>query len=199
MIFALVLAAGESRRMGRPKAFLTVEGTTFIERIVRALSRTKVGGIMVVLGHNAAQMAKQIEHLPVEAVVNADYGLGQLSSLKAGIRALEGRDVDGILVHLVDHPFIDPALVDRMIDEFYRSGKLIVVPRHGDRRGHPVLFSKQLFAELLGAPVDQGAKPIVHAHRQDSLEIETDEAGVLIDIDTPEEYRKHVRREDWPD
>jgi len=153
----------------------------------------------VVLGHNAAQMAKQIEYLPVEAVVNADYQLGQLSSLKAGIRALEGRDVDGILVHLVDHPFIDPALVDHMIDEFYRSGKLIVVPRHNERRGHPVLFSRQLFAELLAAPVDQGAKPVVHAHRQDSLEIETDETGVLIDIDTPEEYRKHVRREGWPD
>lgn len=199
MIVAVVLAAGESRRMGRPKALLPVEGTTFIERIVATLARTKVDAILVVLGHDAAEMAGRIAHLPVEIVVNPDYRLGQLSSLQAAIRALGGRDVEGILVHLVDHPFIDRALVDHMIDEFHRSGKLIVVPLCGDRRGHPVMFSQQLFGEFLAAPVEQGAKPVVHAHRQDSLEIRTDESGVLIDIDTPQEYRKHLRGEDWPD
>jgi molybdenum cofactor cytidylyltransferase len=192
MIVALVLAAGESRRMGRPKALLPVEGTTFIERIVGALGQTKVGGIVVVLGHNAAEMAGRLEHLPVEIVVNPDYRSGQLSSLQTGIRALEGRDVAGILVHLVDHPFLDRGLANHMIDEFYRSGKLIVVPRCGGRRGHPVIFSKELFAEFLAAPAEHGAKSVVHAHREDSLEIETSEAGVLIDVDTPEEYRKYV-------
>lgn len=198
MIAALVLAAGESRRMGRPKAFLPVRGTTFIERIVRTLEQTKVDGIVVVLGHEASRMAKRIEHLEVETVVNENYRLGQLSSLQAGIRALEGRDIDGILVHLVDHPFIDQALVNHMIDEFYRSHKLIVVPRYRNRRGHPVIFSKQLFAEFLSAPAEQGAKAVVHAHREDSLEIETGQPGVLIDIDTPEEFRKHLEEEDWP-
>lgn len=184
--------------MGRPKAFLPVEGVTFIERIVRTLKETKVAGICVVLGYKAAEMVKRIEGLPVEPVINPDYALGQLSSLKAGIRALEGRDVDGVLVHLVDHPFIDGTLVDHMIDQFYASHKLIVVPRCGDRRGHPVIFSKELFPEFLAASTAEGAKPVVHAHREDSLEIETDQAGVLIDIDTPEEYRKHVRSEEWP-
>jgi len=198
MIVAVVLAAGESRRMGRPKALLPLEGVTFIERIVRTLELTKVGGIFVVLGYNATEMVKRIEYLPVEPVINPDYGLGQLSSLQAGIRALRGRDVDGILVHLVDHPFIGRDLVDHMIDQFYLSKKLIVVPRCGDRRGHPVIFSKELFPEFLGTPVEQGAKPVVNAHRQDSLEIETSETGVLIDIDTPEEYREHVGSDEWP-
>ena len=192
MIVALVLAAGESSRMGRPKAFLPVEGVTFIERIVRTLERTKVERICVVLGYNAPEMLKRIEYLPVEPVINPDYARGQLSSLHAGIRALEGRDVDGLLLHLVDHPFIDKTLVDHMIDQFYESQKLIVVPRCGDRRGHPVIFSKQLFPEFLAASVEEGAKPVVDAHREDSLEIKTDQAGVLIDIDTPEEYSKHV-------
>jgi molybdenum cofactor cytidylyltransferase len=198
MIVAVVLAAGESRRMGRPKALLPLEGVTFIERIVRTLELTKVGGIFVVLGYNAAEMVRRIEYLHVEPVINPDYALGQLSSLQAGIRALQGRDVDGILVHLVDHPFIDRSLVDHMIDQFYLSKKLIIVPRCGDRRGHPVIFSKELFLEFLSTPVEQGAKPVVHAHRQDSLEIETSETGVLIDIDTPDEYRKHVRGDEWP-
>lgn len=198
MIVALVLAAGESRRMGRPKAFLPVDGVPFIERIVRTLEQTKVGSIHVVLGYNAAEMIRRIAYLPVEPVINPDYTLGQLSSLQAGIRALEGRDVDGILVHLVDHPFIDKTLVDHLIDQFYLTRKLIVVPRCGDRRGHPVIFSKQLFPEFLAAAVERGAKPVVRAHIEESLEIETTQDGVLIDIDTPEEYRKHVRSDEWP-
>jgi molybdenum cofactor cytidylyltransferase len=96
------------------------------------------------------------------------------------------------LVHLVDHPFIGAELVNLMVDRFYETKKLIVLPRYRDRRGHPVIFSKMLFAELLGTPVDQGAKAVVHAHRQETLEIVTEDEGVTIDIDTPEEYRRHV-------
>ena len=100
--------------------------------------------------------------------------------------------VDGILVHLVDHPYINPDLVNLMIDRFYETKKLIVVPRYQGRRGHPVIFSRTLFAELLAAPIDQGAKAVVQAHRGDTLESDTEDEGVTIDIDTPEEYRKHV-------
>ncbi|MEK7210601.1 MAG: nucleotidyltransferase family protein, partial [Candidatus Binatota bacterium] len=127
------------------------------------------------------------------------YAKGQLSSLNAAIRSLEGEKslikVDGILVHLVDHPFVSLALVDQMIERFYASKKLIVVPRYKGRRGHPVLFSSGLFAELLNTPLEQGAKAVVHAHRDETLEIETDYEGVIIDIDTPEEYRQFLGRE----
>jgi len=116
--------------------------------------------------------------------------------LQTAIRHLEssGSPVDGILVHLVDHPYIDAKLVNLMIDRFYETKKLIVVPRFQERRGHPVIFARALFAELLAAGTDQGAKPVVHAHRKDTLEIDTDDQGVLIDIDTPEEYRTHVEK-----
>ena len=197
MIVAVVLAAGESSRMGRPKAFLPICGTTFIESIVGALRRTKVGEIIVVLGHNAEEMKARIEHLPVTIVVNYDYKSGQLSSLQAAIRHLiaSAYVVDGILVHLVDHPYLNPVLVDRMIESFYSAQKLIVLPRYQLRRGHPVIFSASLFDELLKAPLDQGAKAVVNAHRSETLEVETDEAGIAIDIDTPEEYRQHVKEE----
>jgi len=196
MIVAVVLSAGESSRMGSPKALLPIEGQTFIEKIVAALKQTPVARVAVILGHNAEEMKRRIEHLPVEILVNPDYKLGQLSSLQVAVRRLEsGTDCDGMLVHLVDHPYIDPVLVERMIQRFYETKKLIVVPRYGAKRGHPVIFSRQLFDELLAAPMDQGAKAVVNAHRDDTLEIDTQDSGVTVDIDTPELYRHHVKGE----
>jgi molybdenum cofactor cytidylyltransferase len=194
MIAAVVLSAGESSRMGRPKALLPIDGETFIERIVSALKRARLGKIIVVTGHNAEEMRRQIDHLPVEILVNHEYKLGQLSSLHVAIRhVLADQDCDAILVHLVDHPYIDATLVNRMIESFYASGKLIVVPRYHGKRGHPVLLSRKLFSELLDAPIEHGAKAVVNAHGADTLEMDAADEGVTIDIDTPDEYRQYVK------
>ena len=196
MIVAVILSAGESSRMGRPKALLPIEGQKFIERIIGVLGQSRVGRTIVVLGHHAAQLRGQIEHLPVEVVINPDYHKGQLSSLQAAIRHIKNDDrCDGMLVHLVDHPFIDAALVEALIQGFYQTRKLIVVPRYLGKRGHPVIFSRDVFEELLNAPVDQGAKAVVNAHRRETLEIEWQDEGITLDIDTPELYRQHVRGE----
>jgi molybdenum cofactor cytidylyltransferase len=199
MIVAVVLSAGESSRMGRPKALLPVDGVRFIEKIVTALKSTRVAKIIAVLGHDADEMRRQIGDLPVTMVVNPNYKQGQLSSLVAAINSIQSSkdnaSVDGILVHLVDHPYINPDLVNLMIDRFHETKNLIVVPRYRGRRGHPVIFSSALFAELLAAPLDQGAKTVVHAHRDETLEIDTEDEGVTIDIDTPEEYRQHVKEQ----
>jgi molybdenum cofactor cytidylyltransferase len=194
MIIAVVLSAGESSRMGRPKALLPIGGQTFIERIVSALKESRVGRIVVVLGHNAGDLRRHMEHLPAEIVINPEYRQGQLSSLQAAIRYIDGDDqCDGMLVHLVDHPYIDPALVDRLIAGFYETGKWIVVPRYHGKRGHPVIFSRRLFSELLSAPMNQGAKAVVNAHRADTLELEAKDEGITLDIDTPELYQQHVK------
>jgi molybdenum cofactor cytidylyltransferase len=196
MIVAVVLSAGESSRMGRPKALLPIDGRTFIEKIVDALEKSSVAKVMVVLGHNADEMIQRIEHLPVEILVNPDYKLGQLSSLQVAVRRLEREpDCDGMLVHLVDHPYVNTELVQTMIKRYEDTGKLIVVPRHNGKRGHPVIFSRKLFSELLAAPVDQGAKAVINAHRDDTLEIDTEAEGVTVDIDTPELYRQYVKGE----
>ena len=195
MIVAVVLSAGESSRMGRPKALLPIDGQTFIERIVAALKQTKVGKIIVILGHNARELQSKISHLPVEILINTDYKLGQLSSLQLAVRNLQpDLDCDGMLVHLVDHPYLAPALVEEMIRRFYETNKRIIVPRYHGKRGHPVIFSNALFSELLSAPVAEGAKAVVNAHRDETLEIDTQEEGIAVDIDTPELYQQHVRR-----
>lgn len=196
MIIAVVLSAGESSRMGRPKALLPIQGQKFIERIIRVIGQSRVGRTIVVLGHHADQLRGKIEHLPVEVVINPDYRSGQLSSLQVAIRHIRDDDrCDGMLVHLVDHPFIDVALVDALIESFFETKKMIVVPSYKGKRGHPVIFSRELFGELLNAPLDQGAKAVVNAHRQETLEIEWHDEGITLDIDTPELYRQHVRGE----
>lgn len=195
MIVAVVLSAGESSRMGRPKALLPIDGQTFIERIVAALKQTKVGKIIVILGHNARELQSKISHLPVEILINTDYKLGQLSSLQLAVRNLQpDLECDGMLVHLVDHPYLAPALVEEMIRRFYETKKRIIVPKFHGKRGHPVIFSNALFDEILKAPMEEGAKAVVNAHRAETLEIETEEEGIAVDIDTPELYQQHVRR-----
>ena len=199
MIVAAILSAGESSRMGRPKALLPIDGVRFIDKIVTSLRLARIGKIMVVLGHNAEEMRQKISDLQVDLVINPDYKQGQLTSLRAAICSIEARNdadrVDGILVHLVDHTYINADLVNLMIERFYETKKLIVVPRYQSRRGHPVIFSRALFGELLAAPLDRGAKAVVNTHRDDTLEIDTNDEGAIIDIDTPEEYRCHVKGE----
>ena len=193
MIAAVILSAGESSRMGRPKALLPIDGRTFIEKIVEALRQAGLENIVVILGHNAEAMRQKIAHLPVTILVNPGYKNGQLSSLQVAVRHLASdENCRGMLVHLVDHPYIDAALVNLLIERFEDSGKLIAVPRFRGKRGHPVIFARSLFDELLNAPEDQGAKAVVNAHRNETLEIETEDEGITLDIDTPELYRQHV-------
>lgn len=194
MIVAVVLSAGESSRMGRAKALLPIEGQTFIERIVGALNQGGIERIIIVLGFNAEEIRRQVIGLPVEILVNPDYKLGQLSSLQVALRHLDAdKSCSGTMVHLVDHPYIDPKLVKLMLQRFDHATHSIVVPRHQGKRGHPVIFSRALFGELLSAPLDQGAKAVVNAHRDDTLEIDVPDAGITLDIDTPELYRQHVK------
>jgi molybdenum cofactor cytidylyltransferase len=194
MIAAVILSAGESSRMGRPKALLPIAGQTFIERIVASLRQAGLEKIIVILGHDAEAMRQKITHLPVTILVNTDYRQGQLSSLQTALRHLLGDEhCSAMLVHLVDHPYINPALVKLLIQRFEASGKPIAVPRFHGKRGHPVVFARSLFDELLAAPEDQGARAVVNAHRQETLEIDTEDEGITVDIDTPELYRRHVK------
>ncbi len=176
--------------MGSPKPLLEIDGQTFIARILSALRSSRVGTIKVVLGHEAERIMREARLSPDEVVFNPDYRRGQLSSLIAAIEALKGTAVDGLLVCLVDHPLLSRHTVDSLIESFYSSGKLIIIPTHCGRRGHPALFSSKLFPELRAAPLSEGARYVVRNNRDNVLELEVDDQGVLADIDTPEDYRR---------
>lgn len=190
MLAAVILAAGESRRMGTPKALLRHQGRTFLERLLDAARHPRVGALRVVLGAQAETICQTLALDPATVVVNAAWKKGQLSSIHAALETLPASEFDGAAVFLVDHPFISPELVGKLIEKFYSSGKAIVLPKCQGRRGHPVIFSSRLFAELLAAPPDVGARAVVWAHAADVLEVPTDEEGVILNLNDPEALRR---------
>jgi molybdenum cofactor cytidylyltransferase len=191
-VAGLILAAGKSDRMGSPKPLLRIYGKTFLEHIVTEVRRSKVGQLKVVLGHKAETVLKSLPSLPAEILINPDYHQGQLSSLITGLQTLQGSSAEALILFLVDHPFVTCEVVDLLIQQFSQSHSSIVIPTHHGRRGHPVIFGRQLFSELLHAPLDQGAALVVRSHQTEILHVEVEDQGILIDIDTPEAYREYV-------
>lgn len=188
-VAAIVLAAGESSRMGRPKPLLPLNGDTFLGHLLAQLRASRVERTVVVLGHEPGAILEAIPEVRPLAVVNADYRLGQLSSFIAGLDAV-GDGVDAVLLCLADHPFVSASLIDELIEAYETTRLPIVIPVYEGRRGHPVLFAARLFHELRSAPRDQGARAVVRAHAAEVLEVATDEAGIVADIDTPEDYER---------
>jgi molybdenum cofactor cytidylyltransferase len=193
MIPAIVLAAGASTRMGRPKALLPLGDETFLSRILRTLHDAEVDDLLVVVGHEGATITASLARLafPVRVVENRDYARGQLSSLQAGLRAADHPGVRGVLVTLVDLPLISSSTVRAVIDAYRRHPTAAIVrPVDGDRHGHPVVFDRQLFAELRAGDPTVGAKPIVKAHQESIVGVPVTDEGAFVDIDTPDEYER---------
>jgi molybdenum cofactor cytidylyltransferase len=207
-IDALVLAAGESRRMGEPKQLLAWGTHTIIEQIVETLISAPVDEIVVVLGHCAeevdARLAAAVNSPSegpaprtrplVRTVVNPDYRAGMLTSLQHGIRALDKR-TRAVFIVLCDQPQMKLSTLLTLRAAFESSGRGIVVPSHNMRRGHPLLIDLRKYREeilaLDGAP---GLQNVLRSHSGDILHVEFDDPGVLADLDTPEDYRQ-ARRE----
>ena len=194
MIAGIILAAGESSRMGHDKALLPLGAETFLDHLIVVLEG-EVSPLVVVLGHHAEQIQGRIAHGgEIQIVRNPDYPLGQLSSLQAGLRSLANQPLAGVLVCLVDHPAITKKVVRVLVDRFRSRGSRILIPTSNGRRGHPVLFAASLFQELLEAPVEEGARFVVRRHAEEVELVETGEEGILLDVDIPSDYEALVKR-----
>ena len=205
MIAGIILAAGESSRMGRDKALLPLGRETFLEHLIEVL-RDEVSPLLVVLGHHAEQIESRFASFSeIQIVRNPDYKQGQLSSLQAALRALKNQPVAGALVCLVDHPAITKEVVRTLLERFrsqaarhpeaseHRVAR-IIIPTCDGRRGHPVLFAASLFQELLDAPVEEGARFVVRRHAAEVDLVETGEGGILLDVDLPSDYEALLKR-----
>jgi molybdenum cofactor cytidylyltransferase len=190
MVAGLILAAGESSRMGRDKALLTFRGKTFLETIAATLREAGIGRIAVVLGHHAEEIRRAVQLRGVEVVINAAYRLGQTSSLQAGLRALEAPDLEAVVLCLVDHPSVSAATVRRLIETFRTSAAPVVIPTHQGQHGHPVVISRALFAELLSLGPADGANTVIRRHHDAAQFLEVDDSGILLDVDDDEIYRQ---------
>ena len=182
MVAGIVLAAGESSRMGFPKPLLPYRATTFLGHLLEVL-HGQVEPLLVVLGHEAERIRKAVPP-DITIVINPNYHLGQLSSLQSAIRNLQS--ATATLVALVDHPCISRELVALLVRTFDQERPPVLIPIYRGRRGHPMIFAGELFPELLQAPLDQGARWVVRRHQVRELPVE--EEGILVDVDDPEAY-----------
>jgi molybdenum cofactor cytidylyltransferase len=205
VIPAIVLAAGKSSRMGRPKALLPIgTGETFLTRILKELRAGGVERIIVVLGGHAAEIrASLLAHRslgeggtsdPSLVVVdNPRFEQGQLTSLLVGLAAADTPDTAGVMMTLVDLPLITAETVRAVLDAQRRAPDApLIRPRRGTRHGHPVIFHRRLFDELRHADPSTGAKPIVRAHAAEEVSVDVDDDGPFTDIDTPEDYARFI-------
>jgi molybdenum cofactor cytidylyltransferase len=186
-IAAIVLAAGRSTRMGAAnKLTADVGGKPMARRVVEAASASAASPVLVVTGHQAADVRAALAGLTVAFVDNPDYAVGLSSSLKAGIRAVPPA-ADGALVLLGDMPQITGVHLDSLIAAFAAEGGAgIIVPTHTGRRGNPVLWPRVCFEEMLQLDGDAGAKRLLTAHASRVREVELATDAIFADVDTPE-------------
>lgn len=196
MFAAIILAAGASERMGYPKALLPYRGRPFLAGILDACYAAGIEKRVVVLGHYADKIMEKMDLSNAIVAVSQDLDAGPIGSIRAGLAALAPFPVDAAVVWPVDRPHVGVATVEALLDGFRATHQPIVVPTHGGRRGHPVLFGRPAFAELLGAPNDEGARAVVHRDPARVAEVAVDDTAVLEDFNTPKDYKKLLRRED---
>lgn len=196
-IAALILAAGESRRIGSPKALLRIGDVSFLRHIVQEYRNAYVENITVVLGASAESVYPEAAALGIRICINPDFMRGQLSSIVTGLDALPQGEIDAVFVHPVDHPWVAGVTIRGLLTCFRDGGAPVIVPKHSGRRGHPVLFAASLFPELRAAPPAVGARQVVWTHADSAAEYATDDQGVVFNVNTPDDYeflQRTVRR-----
>lgn len=199
MIPAIVLAAGNSSRMGCPKPLLPVgsTGELMVERMIRILLEGGAEEVVVVLGRDAAAIraAIQVRERPVRLVENPRHEEGQLSSVLVGLSAIDRPDVRGALVTPVDLPMLQAETVRAIVGAYDQAGGgAIVRPMKDGRHGHPVLFDRAWFQELRCADPASGARSVIHAHLAGVINVDVADEGAFVDVDTPAEYERYVSR-----
>ncbi len=194
MIVGVILAAGRSERMGQPKALLKLHGDTFLFRIRKMLCDSAIHKCVIAVAQDSHSYLSHKDLSGGEVVQNADSSAGgQNGSVIASIRMIVNRPVEAIVVCPVDCPAVSVSTVRSIVWAFIRGRHPVVVPRSGTRRGHPVLFSRSVFTELIEAG-NRGAKAVVRANPARLHEVPVNDTGVLDDNDTPEQYRELLRR-----
>jgi molybdenum cofactor cytidylyltransferase len=181
---AVILAGGESRRMGSPKALLRYEGETFLDRLIGIFELT-CQDVIVVLGRDANPIRSAVERT-AHFVINVEWELGQLGSLQCGLTVLP-ETIEAVFFTPVDCPAIHQGTPAALLAN-YNAGTRFVVPRFKGRRGHPVLFDARLAPEFLSLPREASARDVVHRHVASTRYVDVDDPGIVRDIDEPADY-----------
>ncbi len=186
---AIILAAGASSRMGRVKALLEIDGETFLDRLARVLG-AHCDPVIAVLGHHADAIREGARTPGIQIAVNPDPDLGMLSSLQAGLRAVPDLSY-GVLFTPVDVPLVSGATAG-LLAEALSGGAAVAVPVYGGKRGHPVAISRAVAERMLALP--NGARANELLRTESAVEIPVEDAGVLLEVDTPKDYEELLCR-----
>ncbi len=187
---AVVAASGLSSRMGTSKPLLDAGGRSFLARILSSLRKGGAHPTLVVVRDPEGPEGREALAEGAVVIRNPNPSPGPISSLQAGIRALPAGTL-GILYSPADHPLFLPETVEALLAAFATSPAPVTAPSYRGRRGHPVIFSRNLFPELLEEDLPEGARSVIQRYLESRLEIPVEDPGILADIDTPVDYRRH--------
>jgi len=193
-IAGIILAAGESRRFGKPKQLLDWRGQPFVRAVAQSAIRAGLSPVVVVTGSNVVQVEAAISDLPVTIVHNKNWQGGQSSSIKEGIKAIISSQAAGAIFLLSDQPQVNTAIIHALIEKHAERLYPVVAPMILDRRGNPVLFDRVTFPDLMMIEGDTGGRAIFHKHKVEYLPWHDD--SLLLDVDTPEQYQRLINNED---
>ncbi len=195
MIWTMILAAGESKRMGKPKLLLPYGEKTIIETIVETIVSSNVENTLVILGSNREKIEEKIKNYPVKIVYNCDFRSGMLSSVQYGFKALP-EETRAVLVVLGDQPKISAGVINKLIDAYKSTGKGIVLPVYKKERGHPVLIDMKYGEEVESLSPEVGLRGTVYNHPEDILEVEVETPSIFQDIDDESDYKRELENKE---
>uniref|UniRef100_A0A831TAV8 Nucleotidyltransferase family protein n=1 Tax=Thermorudis peleae TaxID=1382356 RepID=A0A831TAV8_9BACT len=188
-VAGVILAAGASRRLGQPKQLLPLRGQPVLAHTVGVARRTRLDPLMIILGHAANEIRRQVDLTNLTVIENPDYAEGLSTSVRLALRHLPG-DVEAVVFLLGDQPLVEPAVVDRLIAAFCECRAPIVQPRYAEGRGNPVLIARALFPELDRLTGDTGARPLLERYGGEVHLVDVRAHRRPADLDTWEDYER---------
>jgi molybdenum cofactor cytidylyltransferase len=192
-IWSIILAAGESKRMGFPKMLLSFNGKTMIENVISNVTDSDADNTLVVLGADRDMLIDLIRKSDVKYCYNDNYKEGMLSSVKCGFKNLPS-DLKAVLVFQGDQPLITPEVINSVIEAYSSSGKGIVIPVHNKKRGHPLLLDIKYRDEIEKLHTHEGLRSLAYRFSDDVLEVETDDPCIFRDFDTYDDYIMEIKQ-----
>ena len=193
-IAAIVLAAGSSQRMGEHnKLHLPIDGVALLRRSLQTLLAANIDELVVVLGHEQESTRALVDDLPLQIVCNEAHSSGQMTSVHCGLAALENNH-GGVIIALGDQPALTVADINYLIDAYQqRSGGEVVVPTFAGQRGNPIIISESCRADILAGTRNLGCRKFIDKNPELVCKVEMPGPGVLIDLDTPQEYENYCK------
>ena len=188
-VSGIILAAGQSKRMGQIKQLLPFRGKPLISHIACIALASQLDEVIVVLGYGAYEIRMTVDFGDAQVIMNDDYRLGQSTSLRAGISAISNRSEAALFI-LGDQPLVNTGVINRLIEEFKRNRVGFLVPTFQGKRGNPVLVGRSCFSLLESLTGDQGARALFEEYEDQLKECDVRDRGIHVDIDTLDDYEK---------